>query len=666
MTASVVESCEAVATEHAASDDPSMRFVLPPDAPYLANLAALWAADPMLAARIEATDGRESYPVQASRAGPPTVAVPAAEGGRPVWLHSRYEPVEEARKLIDALDFGKHIAFYVHGFGLGYHLELLFERSGSEAVFFVFEPDLLLLRTAFEHRDLSKLIESGRVHFFTQPDKADLLTRLTPHTAMLSLGVATVAHPPSLQVAAEFHRQIQQWIGEYDAYARTSLNTLLLNSARTLENIARNIGWYAAAPSLERLRDRFRGRPAIVVSAGPSLRKNKHLLKDLQDRAVIVAVQTTFQPLLQMGVEPHFVTSLDYHEICTRFFENLPDLGRPVRTELVAEPKATSAVFRLNPGPVSLLGNEHAESLLRELRPAKPELPAGATVAHLAYYLAEFLGCDPIIFIGQDLGFGDGLCYAPGTSYEDVWRPELGRFCTVEMKQWEQIVRERFILRRIPDYQGGPMYTEERLFTYLQQFERDFLRSKRTIIDATEGGAAKRGATTMPLRDAIDRFCTTPFAIDLSDHPGPDWSRLPACADSLRRRQAEAAEVERISRQTLPLLEEIRDHADDQDRVNALIARIDGLRASMNEVGATYDLVAQLNQRAQLHRFEADRRISAAKLDPLERQRRQVARDVDNVRGMLEAAQQFQRLMAEVIERLESESNAHLVRREAA
>ncbi len=72
------------------------------------------------------------------------------------------------------------------------------------------------------------------------------------------------------------------------------------------------------------------------------------------------------------------------------------------------------------------------------------------------YYLAEHLGCDPIIFVGQDLGFSDGLCYTPGTSYEDVWRPELSRYCSVEMKQWEQIVRERFILRKISDYQGRP------------------------------------------------------------------------------------------------------------------------------------------------------------------------------------------------------------------
>jgi hypothetical protein len=54
-------------------DDPS--FILSPDAPYLANLAALWAVDPKLAARIEATHGSASYPVQLARSGVPTVSV---------------------------------------------------------------------------------------------------------------------------------------------------------------------------------------------------------------------------------------------------------------------------------------------------------------------------------------------------------------------------------------------------------------------------------------------------------------------------------------------------------------------------------------------------------------------------------------------------------------
>ena len=638
--------------------DASRRHVLPAGAVLSRNLAALWALDAGLAARVEALHPREPYPAQPSKAGPPTVAVRLADG-RSLSLHSRYDPVAEAERLVRGIDVADRVVFHVFGFGLGYHVEALRARASGEAIVCVYEPDLLMLRTALECRDLTGLLESRRVTFFTTPDKADLFTRLTPHAALATLGTVALDHPPSRQLHPEFHRQFQQWVGEFASYGRTSVNTLVLNGRCTAENVARNLGWYVASPSLSRLRDRHKGRPAIVVSAGPSLRKNKHLLKGASERAVIVAVQTTLQPLLEMGVEPHFVTSLDYHEICTRFFEQLPPT---LRTELVAEPKATSAIFSMYPGPVSILGNEYADGLLSDMKLEKERLPSGATVAHLAYYLAEHLGCDPIVFVGQDLGFSDGLCYAPGTSYEDVWRPELSRFCSVEMKQWEQIVRERFILRRIPDVEGRPMYTEERLFTYLQQFERDFAGSKARIIDATEGGAAKRGATPMKLADVLEQYCREPLAEPFAPHPGMRWDLVPGCVGSLRRRLDEAAEVERVSRETLPLLAEIRDHVDDQARVNRAIVRIDALRSRMNGLGACYDLITQLTQSTELKRFEADRRISGSKLGPAEKQRRQVGRDIANVTGVADAAAEFQVMMRSVIARIESD----VPRREAA
>jgi hypothetical protein len=310
----------------------------------------------------------------------------------------------------------------------------------------------------------------------------------------------------------------------------------------------------------------------------------------------------------------------------------------------------------MNPGPISLLGNDFAESLVREMKLNKAKLPSGATVAHLAYYLAEHLGCDPIIFVGQDLGFSDGLCYAPGTSYDEVWRPELSRFHTVEMKQWETVVGDRRILRRIPDHQGRPMYTEERLFTYLQQFERDFLRSDRRIIDATEGGARKRGTTPMKLADAIATYCAAPRPIHVEPRADHAWHRAAEALRCIELRRDEAREIEQIGRDTLPLLEEVRTHLDDQGRVNRAISRIDQLRNRMNALGATYDLITQLTQQTELRRFEADRKITAAKVDGLERQRRQVGRDIENVRGVIDAASQFQRLMDGVIVVLHAQS----------
>src|SRR5689334_3383774 len=110
--------------------DASRRFVLGDDAPLARNLAALWAVDPQLAAAIEALRPGPAYPTEPSRAGPPTVAVEIA-GGRKVHLHSRHHPIDEAKRLVDPIDFDARFAFYVHGFGLGYHVQQIFDRAGD-------------------------------------------------------------------------------------------------------------------------------------------------------------------------------------------------------------------------------------------------------------------------------------------------------------------------------------------------------------------------------------------------------------------------------------------------------------------------------------------------------------------------------------------------------
>ncbi|MGE5612521.1 MAG: motility associated factor glycosyltransferase family protein [Bacillota bacterium] len=640
-----------------ASTDSSTRFILPETSLLLANLAALWAADPGLAAALEPILATEPYPVELSKAGLPTIALPDASGRR-IYLHSRYQPVDEAKRLADTVDFDEKTAFCVHGFGLGYHVEQVFDKASGEAVIIVFEPDLRLLYTAFTHRDFSQLIQTGRLIFLTQSDRATFLLRLGTLPALISIGLAYVNHAPSKQLHPEFHRQMEVAMGEFLAYCQTSLNTLVLNGRRTSENIARNLAWYVVAPGISALKNCHAGQPAIIVSAGPSLRKNKHLLKEARGKAVLIAVQTTLQPLLDMGIEPQYTTSLDYHDISARFFEKVP---ANLRTELVAEPKATSRVLELYPGPMRILGNGFADQLLQEMKLEKDRLRAGATVAHLAFYLAEYMGCDPIIFVGQDLGFGDGLSYLPGTSHEDVWRPELNRFCTMEMKHWEAIARERPILRKIEDYQGRPMYTEERLFSYLQQFERDFATTPAKVIDATEGGARKRGTTVMTLAEALAKYCTQPVAglEAASGAPGQPgnpfayrWDLLPACIGSLKQRRSEAEQIQQIGRQTLPLLYEVRDHLEDQGRVNLAIARIDALRARMFELNNCYELVTQLSQQTEFKRFRSDRQIAAAKVSGVERQRRQVTRDIANVQAIVDAAQAFQKLMDEIIDRV--------------
>lgn len=620
--------------------DTSTRYILGDEAPLVRNLAALMLSDARLAEALDATAPAEGYELAPTRDGAATLIAPAPGGGRAL-LHSRHRPKEEARATAEAVDVAAAACYFCLGFGLGHHVEALFDRAGDDALFCVFEPDPQVLLHALQSRDLVRLLRSGRLWFFTTAERGPLLARLHQASATAMMGSTLVRHEPSIRRHPAFFAEIEQRLREYESYSRTTVNTLVLNGKRTAENIARNLAWYASAPGLERLAGAGRGCPAIVVSAGPSLRRNIARLRDARGRAFIIAAQTALRPLLAEGIEPHFVTALDYHEVCAQFYEDLP---RGLRTELVAEPKATSVIFDLHPGPLTLLGNDLAENVLGELRLAKPRLKPGATVAHLAFYLAEHLGCDPIILIGQDLGFTDGLYYAPGTSYDAVWRPELSRFCTMEMKQWERIVRDRAILRSVPDWSGRPLYTEERMFTYLQHFERDFAETAARVIDATEGGAMKRGARPMSLAEAIATHCRAPLPA-LPAHPGPDRSRLAEASVAVRRRADEAREIARVSAQTAELLREVRAHLHDQSVVNRLIARIDAQRGRVQALSRCFDLVTQLTQRSELERLRRDRAIEAQGASGVDRQRRQVERDLDNVEAIRRAAIEFASLM---------------------
>ena len=327
------------------------------------------------------------------------------DDGRALYLHSRHDPVREAADFCNNLERGDALTFVVAGMGLGYHAKALFDEHGDEIVVVVTEPDLVTIKTALEHTDLAAILETGRLVFVTDLDKSALHEKLGRHSTLLMLGTCFVVPPAARDHHAEFHAGCREAITDYAAFARMSLVTLVKNAAVTCRNIANNLPTYVSTPPADVLRRKYEGRPAILVAAGPSLSKNVDQLVGVEDRAVIIAAQTTLRPLLECGIRPHFVTSLDFSDLSRQFFEGV-DI--PEDVTLVAEPKASWEVvdaFRggtaLDGRRVILLDNEFAHRCLGEALAKRMPMEAGSTVMHLAFYLAEWLGCDPIIFIGQ-------------------------------------------------------------------------------------------------------------------------------------------------------------------------------------------------------------------------------------------------------------------------
>jgi hypothetical protein len=563
-----------------------------------------------------------------------------------VALASKRRPLSEANKLAQTIENEEVALIGVEGFALGHHCTRLLSHLGNLGVVVCYEPDAALMRRVLSRIDHTELFSSGRFFLISDPGDAVRCNEiLTGNEALVGMGVRLLAHPPSKARLGETGDRFGQTLTTALRAARTHVVTTLANARVSFRNAVMNLDHYVRTEGIAQLHNACAGKAAIVVSAGPSLEKNLELLRDpvVRERFVIVAVQTVLKPMLAMGIRPHFVAALDYHEVSGRFYEGL-SAADVEGVRLIAEPKANPVILDAFPGEVICPREEVLDRLLGEsLYTDRGELPAGATVAHLCYSFARYLGCDPVILIGQDLGFSDGQYYANGAAIHDVWGSELGAHRSLEMLEWERVVRMRANLQRREDVFGKAIYSDEQMCSYLAQFEQmfkhDTARGLR-VVDASEGGVRKQGAEVMTLREAIDLFGNTP--IRLTDGIGRK-SDAPIGQEVFDRLDAlisNCETIERLSVESISTLGDMLEHQHDQRRVGSLIERVNKAKEQVMARRDAFSIIESVNQVAVLRRMKRDRVIKLRSKDaePMERQRLQIERDISNVEWTRDAA----------------------------
>lgn len=606
------------------------------------NLDALARTSPRAAQLIRTSRPRADVQMSTAEDGLTTGVL--GDGRR---VASARAPLVEATRLADTVDITQAGGVCVVGFGLGHHLRVLGERLGKTGILLCFEPDLELLRSVFERVDHSRWMLGTNFVLLTAADDGAAISRaLSGMEGIVALGVRVIDHPASRLRLGDSASVFAQRFTNVLKAIRTTLVTTLVQSETTLSNSLMNLDHYAASAGINELRACAAGIPAVVVSAGPSLARNIEVLSrpGMRDRVVIIAVQTVLKTLLARGIRPHFVCALDHHEISRRFYEGVT--AQEVEgVTLVVEPKANPAILEAFPGAIRCLGDDLLDAVVAGTGAARPRdrLKPGATVAHLCHYLARHMGCDPVILVGQDLGFSDGQYYASGAAIHDVWACELNEFTTLEMREWERIVREKSLLRARVDVFGRRIYTDEQMSTYLAQFESDFAIDAEAglrVIDATEGGVSKQHTIVMPLGDALARFeSSLPVSIPQSVRGERSVELMNALRSRLAGIRADARRVHLLSRDTMRLLRKVRRCESDRAAMNDLVGRIHRIRDDVMSLQPAFRLAQFLNQSGALNRVRADRSIELTEeAGAMDRQMKRVERDIRNVESIAQAA----------------------------
>lgn len=190
---------------------------------------------------------------------------------------------------------------------------------------------------------------------------------------------------------------------------------------RQLENLGEN-----RTPAIH-LKGRFAGKTAVILGGGPSLDDILPWVLERQEQVAILAVSRVSRRLLEAGLTPHMVFSVDPQ-----------DISFDVSREMFQYWEKSLFVHSIHVSP-KLLGQWRGRSLYEgerfpwatDANPENLKCP-GPTVTNTALSTAIEMGFCQVILAGVDLCYSQaGMTHASG-SFESALGPKVDTVLTVE------------------------------------------------------------------------------------------------------------------------------------------------------------------------------------------------------------------------------------------
>ncbi|MDA8162348.1 MAG: DUF115 domain-containing protein [Desulfobacteraceae bacterium] len=374
------------------------------------------------------------------------------------------------------------------GMGLGYGPIIVLKERPNLCAALIIEPSIDMFMTAMKHVDLTSILESSRVHLQVGGLDLALLERQTGREVAI-MDTHILLHVPS-------------FLWQKDLYEKTRNDAfMLLNKLNTMgsttnycgdifiKNRLEALSLISSVHNTDILYNRFPGRPALLVAAGPSLDLSLPLIKKAQGKCIIIAVDSALNAIIKAGITPDFVTSLDMED--PNFEKVAAFLDQKWPFSLVTTVKCTPLIAKRFPAKHTFFAfnMDTSHIWLINLLKIKHFFPPMLSVAHISIGLALLMGADPILLVGQDLAYtSTGSDHAADAVFHEIGLPKD---------------KEIFYTKGID---GAEIPTDRGLLSLKKQFEDIIGGSKRRFINVSARGAHIEGTEVMSLEQAIDRY----------------------------------------------------------------------------------------------------------------------------------------------------------------
>ena len=290
--------------------------------------------------------------------------------------------------------------------------------------------------------------------------------RSRPHTPF-------AASPPCLQLAADPAAALRDRL-------QLELNTHLIN--RRFEQQQEQLGHIEAnLPALERdgdVSELFGTHPRgtiSVVAAGPTLDFHYGFLANPQP---IITVDRALKLLVQRGISPRYVISIDPHETVTDYLDIPEEQARQIT--LIYMPTISPQAVERWAGPrLAAYGEGQLFDTVAKSIP-KTKLFRSGSVIHPAVDLVTRMGAHRVLLFGADFCFPYGKCHANGS--------QIAASAAEQGSTW------------VHDWDGRRVATLDNLRGYLRDLE-DYIAHHTDVRFYSFGERGARLAGSQLIRD---------------------------------------------------------------------------------------------------------------------------------------------------------------------
>ncbi|OGH99098.1 MAG: hypothetical protein A2039_08750 [Candidatus Melainabacteria bacterium GWA2_34_9] len=425
------------------------------------------------------------------------------------------DPVWNALESYSKLEFKSIRSITVLlGIGLGYTFKEFSKRYEGKII--LHEPNLEFLRIAFEFVDFSEELSKKNIMITHTHDDLKAAYKI------LFFRGYKFNFLPSNYYLIEDNANLQEFtnkINNNHGLFEQNYNNLWKKNYLWTTLLFQDIPYVVNNQDMHVLKDKFKNKPAVILSAGPSLDKNIENLKPYRDKVVVFCVGVAFKTAVKHGIIPDFVAVIDNKK-------EIIDIPEIADVNLIASTNTFEGIFELKP---KRFFNHHNKNTPACVWLAKvlgitnlDEYETAGTVAINCLYTAKLMGCDKIILVGQDLAYTDNKCYSKNSAHAgfSVSESKTIEFEGESNKTEEALKNQKEFLNKdllyVKGLNGKNLLTRPDYYTFILYFEEiaEKYASEIKLINATEGGAYLKGYEHITLKEALEKNTDAKINVD--------------------------------------------------------------------------------------------------------------------------------------------------------